>query len=193
LARQTAWLNRTKNCTLRGMPLNVDAVEVLEEQVGKHLQFCFTYRGASVRWHVTNTAWHNVLEKAGLTDVRFHDRRHTWASWHRQAGTSCDELKDLGRMEVAQHGGPVREVCDREPNGRGGKDRTEQAGRQRDTAVTFMSRPEMTKGCVRTQPFDYLAPRSGLEPGTCGLTERGSSKLMGAKLKNRNGFSDASR
>jgi integrase len=22
--------------------------------------------------------------------------RHTWASWHRQAGTSCDELKDLG-------------------------------------------------------------------------------------------------
>lgn len=22
--------------------------------------------------------------------------RHTWASWHPQAGTSCDELKDLG-------------------------------------------------------------------------------------------------
>lgn len=23
-------------------------------------------------------------------------KRHTWASWHRKAGTSCDEFKDLG-------------------------------------------------------------------------------------------------
>jgi len=28
--------------------------------------------------------------------------RHTWASWHRQAGTSCDELKDLGGRKSLQ-------------------------------------------------------------------------------------------
>ena len=49
-----------------------------------------------IAWELTNTAWHSALRRAGITDFRFHDLRHTWASWHRQAGTSCDELKDLG-------------------------------------------------------------------------------------------------
>ena len=96
LERGTAWLNQTKNGTPRGVPLNRDAVAVLEEQHGKHSQFCFTYRGKPITWEVTNSAWHTALEKAGIEDFRFHDLRHTWASWHRQAGTSCDELKDLG-------------------------------------------------------------------------------------------------
>ncbi len=93
---RTAWLNQTKNGTPRGVPLNHDAVSVLREQVGKHLRFCFTYRGKSIGWELTNSAWHTALEKAEISDFRFHDLRHTWASWHRQAGTSCDELKELG-------------------------------------------------------------------------------------------------
>jgi hypothetical protein len=40
--------------------------------------------------------WETACKKAKLTDLRFHDLRHTWASWHRQAGMSCDGLKDLG-------------------------------------------------------------------------------------------------
>ena len=38
----------------------------------------------------------STIKRAGLEDFRFHDLRHTWALWHCQAGTSCDELKDLG-------------------------------------------------------------------------------------------------
>jgi integrase len=96
LKRRTAWLNQTKNGTPRGVPLNRDAVEVLEAERDKHPVFCFTYRGEPIAWEMTNSAWHTAIDKAGITDFRFHDLRHTWASWHRQAGTSCDELKDLG-------------------------------------------------------------------------------------------------
>ena len=96
VARQTAWLNRTKNGTPRGVPLNGNAIAVLEGERGKNPMYCFTYRGEPIGWDVTNTAWHTALRKAEISDFRFHDLRHTWASWHRQAGTSCDELKDLG-------------------------------------------------------------------------------------------------
>src|ERR1019366_1252080 len=102
LERRTAWLDHTKNGTPRGVPLNRDAVSVLEEQQGKHLRFCFTYQGKPITWGLTNSAWHTALEKAGIEDFRFHDIRHTWASWHRQAGTSCDELKELGGWKSRQ-------------------------------------------------------------------------------------------
>ena len=96
LKRGTAWLDHTKNGTPRGVPLNVDAVRVLAGQVGKHPIFCFTYKGEPIGWELTNSAWKTALAKAGIENFRFHDLRHTWASWHRQSGTSCDELKDLG-------------------------------------------------------------------------------------------------
>ena len=96
LQRGTAWLNHTKNGTPRGVPLNEDAVAVLEAERGKHARYCFTFRGQPIRWGVCNTAWLEAVKRAGLEDFRFHDIRHTWASWHRQAGTSTDELKELG-------------------------------------------------------------------------------------------------
>jgi integrase len=96
LDRQTAWLNRTKNGTPRGVPLNHDALVVLRGEQGKHHRFCFTYKGEPIRWGICNTGWLAAVKKSELVDFRFHDLRHTWASWHRQSGTSCDELKELG-------------------------------------------------------------------------------------------------
>ncbi len=85
-----------QECRAASVPLNGDAVAVLDAERGKHPVYCFTYCGEPIRWDLTNTAWQTALRKAGIEDFRFHDLRHTWASWHRQAGTSCDELKDLG-------------------------------------------------------------------------------------------------
>lgn len=96
LERQTIWLNQTKNGTPRGVPLNRDALILLEQQQGKDQHYCFVYRGKPIRHGLTNTAWQAATKAVGLEGFRFHDLRHTWASWHRQAGTSCDELKELG-------------------------------------------------------------------------------------------------
>lgn len=96
LQRGTAWLNHTKNGTPRGVPLNRDAVAVLEAEKDKHPVYCFTYQGSRIKGAVGNSAWYEAIKRADLHNFRFHDLRHTWASWHRQAGTSTDELKDLG-------------------------------------------------------------------------------------------------
>jgi integrase len=128
LERRTAWLNQTKNGTPRGVPLNRDAVAVLESVRGQHRRYCFTYRGKAIGWELTNSAWKTALEAAEIEDFRFHDLRHTWASWHRQAGTSCDELKDLGgwksRVMVDRYAKYATEhlslAAARIENGRGG-------------------------------------------------------------------------
>lgn len=56
LDRHHAWLNKTKNGTPRGVPLNEDAIEVLRGQIGKNLTHCFTYEGEPIRWQISNTA-----------------------------------------------------------------------------------------------------------------------------------------
>ena len=96
LHRKTAWLDKTKNGTPRGVPLNQDAIHVLEALQGNHPSYCFSYKGKPIKRSNSNKAWYSALSRAGLEGFRFHDLRHTWASWHRQAGTTCDELKDLG-------------------------------------------------------------------------------------------------
>lgn len=40
-----------------------------------------------------------AADKAGIKDFHFHDLRHTWVSWHVQAGTPRFVLKEMGGWE----------------------------------------------------------------------------------------------
>ena len=77
------------------VPLNSLAVTLLQKQKGKHPVYVFTYKGSPVT-RCNNHAWRKALKRAGIKDFRWHDLRHTWASWHVQNGTSLHELQQLG-------------------------------------------------------------------------------------------------
>ncbi len=77
------------------VPLNNDAVAVIQQQIGKHDTHVFTYMGNPVT-RANHHAWGKALIRAGITDFRWHDLRHTWASWHVQNGTPLHVLKELG-------------------------------------------------------------------------------------------------
>jgi integrase len=58
----------------------------------------FSYKGKRIT-QVNTKAWHKALERAGIKDFRWHDLRHTWASWHVQSGTPLHVLQELGGWE----------------------------------------------------------------------------------------------
>jgi integrase len=96
LARKVAWLDHgaTKSGEGRGIPLNSDAIAALQSSLGQHQRWCFTFGGKRIQ--KSSTAWDRARQRAGIEDFRFHDLRHTWASWHVQSGTSLPELMELG-------------------------------------------------------------------------------------------------
>ena len=91
------WVNAadSKNRKPIAVPLNREALAVLHRQLGKHPVRVFTYSGKPIS-HANTHAWKNALKRAGIEDFRWHDLRHTWASWHRMQGTPTHELQQLG-------------------------------------------------------------------------------------------------
>jgi integrase len=95
--RHCAWIHadQAKGKKAIAVPLNNDALTVIRQQIGKHNTHVFTYKGNPVT-RANNHAWEKALIRAGITDFRWHDLRHTWASWHVQNGTPLHVLKELG-------------------------------------------------------------------------------------------------
>jgi len=99
LARAHAWIpaQSTKGGRAIGIALSEDAVQVLrgiDREPGQ--ERVFLYEGRPVSNAYGKAAWRKACKRAGLAGLRFHDLRHTWASWLMQAGVPAYAIQSLG-------------------------------------------------------------------------------------------------
>ena len=138
------------------------------KQVGKHATHVFSYQGKPII-QVSTKAWYAALERAGIEDFRWHDLRHTWASWHVQNGTPLFALQELGGWESRGDGATL---CASRGRSFGAVCRTiVPTSRRRCAKLMAQIRhsPENDKGLHRCKPLICLVAGAGFEPATFGL------------------------
>jgi integrase len=104
LERRMAWIHpdQAKAEKAIGVPLSNEAIIILRGQMEKHATWVFPYRGKLVTQTATK-AWRDAVKAAGIASgFRWHDLRHTWASWHAQDGTPLNVLQELGGWASAE-------------------------------------------------------------------------------------------
>jgi len=102
MQRHCAWIyaDQAKAGQAIPVPLNQNAIDVIRSQIGKNAVYVFTFDGKPVT-RANNKAWRKALKRAGIYDFRWHDLRHTWASFHMMNGTPLSVLQELGGWESA--------------------------------------------------------------------------------------------
>lgn len=103
LERRSAWIageDAKKGGDLH-VSLNDLAVEILQRQRGKHPERVFTYRGKPIKW-VNTRGWRSALARAKIENFRWHDLRHTWASWLVQHRTPLYDLQEMDGWKLAE-------------------------------------------------------------------------------------------
>lgn len=98
LERKVCWIygDQAKAGKDIHVSLNETALAVLHRQRGKNQDFVFTGRQGNPFIQFPMRAWYAGLEVAGIKNFRWHDLRHTWASWLVQAGVPLHVLQVMG-------------------------------------------------------------------------------------------------
>jgi integrase len=91
-ATATVLLVDTKNGDPRTVHLNARADAVLARRWSREAA---GYVFGSANWNSYRSAWETALCAARIENFRFHDLRHTFASWAVQRGVKLQEVKDL--------------------------------------------------------------------------------------------------
>ena len=86
--------HRVKNREDRLVVLNQVAQSLIEKMRGQHPEYVFTYHGKPVD-RMLRSAWRKARVRAGLTQVRVHDLKHTFGRRLRAAGVGFEDRQDL--------------------------------------------------------------------------------------------------
>lgn len=114
MQKRMAWIyaDESKSGRAIGVALNDTACAVLRKNIGRHDEFVFAYvdmvendKGEMERVSRcvrtnANTGWRAALRRAGIEDFRFHDLRHTWATWLIMAGVPISALQEMGGWQT---------------------------------------------------------------------------------------------
>ena len=103
LHRKTAWIpgDKAKGKEDIHVSLSQLSIDLLQRQLGKHAERVFTYASRPVA-KVNTKAWQKALKRAGIQNFRWHDLRHTWASWLVQSGTPLYDLQEMAGWKSAE-------------------------------------------------------------------------------------------
>jgi len=183
IPRQVAWVlsGQAKNGRALSVPLNSDAVAVLARLRQRHAVYVFTYEHKDgTRKPVRNcssAAWYKATKRAGVEGFRWHDLRHTWASWHVMSGTPLPVLQQLGGWSSFAMVTRYAHIgTDYAAQYAGGSLRDKSVTSSGDDSRGFFS----SDNAMKTN--ENLGWLMGLEPTTTGITKRSPS----AKLLNLN-------
>jgi len=104
VSTSTIALYKTKSGKPRGVPINgevYDALVGIEPVAARRRGYVFKGVRGKEQWGQIRTAWENAVERAGIKDFRFHDLRHTAASYLVMRGASPVDVKDiLGHSDI---------------------------------------------------------------------------------------------
>lgn len=77
-----------------GIPLSREVCRILKRARGEN-PHVFTFEGAAIG-DCNTAAFKKAVKRAEVEPLRWHDLRHTWASWAVQSGVTLQELMELG-------------------------------------------------------------------------------------------------